>query len=67
MKYAVITCTNGNYAINAESLSSKETAKVSYHGVCQALWNAPDVVTATVMIVDEQLNIVDGCIERITH
>ena len=36
-------------------------------GVCQTLWNAPDVLTAEVMIVNEQLECVDGYREYIWH
>lgn len=55
MKYAVIKVVNGNYSIHAEGFTDVDNAKVSYHGLCQTLWNASDVVTACVMIVDEYL------------
>lgn len=67
MKYAVIKVANGNYAIAAEGITSLDSAKVQYHGLCQTLWNAPDVITACVMITDEKLNIVEGYKEEITH
>ena len=67
MKYAVINVVNGIYSIFAEGFTSIEAAKVSYHGRCQALWNAPDVLTAEVMIADEQLDAVDGYKEFIRH
>ena len=44
-----------------------EAAKVSYHGRCQVLWNAPDVLTAEVMIADENLDVVEGYKEFIRH
>ena len=43
------------------------SAKVQFHGLCQTLWNAPDVLSAYVMIVDEQLDVVEGCKEYIHH
>lgn len=54
MKYAVINVSNGNFAIASE-WSDLEKAKVNYHSVCMNLWNAQDVVTGAVLIVDENL------------
>lgn len=67
MKYAVIKVINGAYTIHAEGFASLEAAKVTYHGLCQALWNAPDVLSAYVMIADEQLDAVEGYKEYIHH
>ena len=67
MKYAIIKVINGNYSIHAEGITSVENAKVAYHGLCQTLWNAPDVITAYVMIADEQLDAVEGFKEYIHH
>ena len=67
MKYAIIEVTNGNYAVHAEGITDLNNAKVQYHGRCQALWNASDVVTACVMITDENLDVVQGYKEFIFH
>ena len=67
MKYAIIKCINGSYSIHAEGITTLEAAKVQYHGRCQVLWNAPDVLNAYVMIVDTQLDVVDGYKEYIHH
>ena len=67
MKYAVVKVVNGNYSINAEGFTDLDNAKVNYHGLCQSLWNAPDVDTACVCIVDENLLIVQGYREFISH
>lgn len=67
MKYAIIKVINGNYFIHAEGITSLSTAKTNYHGLCQTLWNAPDVIKATVMIVDENLCCVEGYREIIAH
>lgn len=67
MKYAVIKVINGNYSVHAEGITDLSAAKVSYHGLCQTLWNAPDVRAAYAMIVDEQLDVVEGCKEYIHH
>lgn len=66
MKYGIIKVINGNYFVHAEGLTL-ETAKVSFHGLCQTLWNAPDVYNAEVMIVDENLDCVEGYKEFIHH
>jgi len=67
MKYSIVKCVNGSYSIHAEGFTSIEAAKVNYHGLCQTLWNAPDVLSAHVMIADEQLDAVDGYKEYIHH
>lgn len=67
MKYAILECVNGNYVIRAEGITELANAKTQYHGRCQALWNAPDVITGHVAIIDEQLNVVEGYREFIHH
>jgi len=67
MKYAVVKVINGTYSIHAEGFQTAEAAKVSYHGLCQTLWNSPDVLTASVAIVDEQMDTVEGYKEFIRH
>lgn len=67
MKYAVIKVINGSYLIHAEGITDINNAKVSFHGLCQTLWNAPDVFKAAVMIVDENLDNVEGYKEFISH
>lgn len=67
MKYSIIKVINGNYAIHAEGITSIAAAKVVFHGLCQTLWNAPDVLSAYVMIADEQLDAVEGYKEYIHH
>ena len=67
MVYSIIKCINGHYFIHAEGITSLESAKTQFHGLCQTLWNAPDVLTAEVMIVDEQLDCVEGYKEYIHH
>lgn len=67
MIYAIVKVINGNYSIHAEGITNPDNAKTQFHGLCQALWNATDVDTAEVMIVDENLDCVDGYREFITH
>lgn len=67
MKYAIIKVVNGSFSIHAENLTDIASAKVIYHGVCQTLWNASDVITAYIAIVDEQLDVTEGYKEFIHH
>lgn len=67
MNFAVIKVVNGTFSIAAEGFTDVNEAKVNYHGLCQSLWNASDVHTACVMIVDENLDIVQGYKEFIYH
>lgn len=67
MKYAIIKCINGIYFIHAEGITDLAAAKTQFHGLCQVLWNAPDVLTAYVVVADEQLDAVEGYKEFIHH
>lgn len=67
MTYAIIKSINGGYSVHAEGFTDLANAKANYHGLCQALWNAPDVLSAHVAIVDEQLDVVAGYKESIHH
>ena len=67
MSYAIIKCVNGSYSVHAEGIETVAAAKTQFHGVCQTLWNAPDVLTAHVAIMDEQLDVVEGYKEYIHH
>lgn len=65
--YAIIKEINGNFFIHAEGITSLASAKTQFHGLCQTLWNASDVIHAYVMIVDTQLDVVEGYKEFIHH
>lgn len=67
MKYAIIKVINGNFSVHAEGFTDIAQAKVNFHGLCQTLWNAPDVTSAYVMIADEQLDAAEGYKEYIHH
>ena len=67
MKYSIIKVINGNYFIHAEGITDLSAAKTQFHGLCQTLWNAADVLNAYVMIADEQLDVVEGYKEYIHH
>lgn len=67
MKYAILKVINGNFSVHAEGITDLGNAKTIFHGLCQTLWNASDVLSAYVMIADEQLDAVDGYKEYIHH
>lgn len=67
MLYAVIKVINGNYFIDSEGFTDVSKAKIKYHNVCSALWNANDVITAEVKIMDENLDCVEDYKEFIDH
>ena len=67
MKYAVIKCVNGNFAIATEHGENKEGGIIAFHNLASALWNDNSEVNATVKLVDENLDTVDGYVEYISH
>ena len=66
MKYSLIQVVNGNYSIVSET-TDINAAKVQFHNLAAALWNASDVNTACIMIVDENLDQVEDYKEFISH
>lgn len=66
MKYAIVKCTDTNYAIHGE-YPTLEAAKIAFHQYAAALWNDPSTAKAMVKIVDEQLDCVEGYMELVLH
>lgn len=66
MKYAIIKCTDTNFAIHGE-YPNLEAAKVAFHSYCAALWNDPNTTKAMVKIMDENLDNAEGYRDFITH
>lgn len=67
MRYSIIDVVNGTFKVRTEHGENKQAALVAFHDRCKVLWNAPDVITAMVMLTDENLDIVDNKKEYITH
>ncbi len=68
MKYYVIYVSNEALQIKEiTEWSNLDSAKAKFHDVCKTLWNAPDVVTASVKILDSQLDNVEDYKEFISH
>lgn len=67
MKYAVISNSNGTFKIESEWDNDLTGARNSFWDKCKAYNNALDVVKATIELVDENYDIVEGKVERISH
>lgn len=67
MKYALITCINGNFKVESEHGSNIEQARTAFYSKCTALSNAPDVIKSQVAVVDIFLNPVMGLKADIGH
>lgn len=67
MIYAIVKVINGNFFIHSEGITDLANAKTQFHSLCTSLWNAPDVLSAYVEIIDTQLDVVEGYKEYIHH
>lgn len=65
--YAVVKVINGNFFIDSEGFQTLDSAIVKFHDVCKTLWNAPDVIRATVKIVNTDFNMVENYQDFIKH
>lgn len=59
MKYSVVKVVNHNFAIVSEH-GDIQSAIVQFHDQCKIHWNAPDVLDATIAILDENLDTYQG-------
>ena len=66
MKYAIVKCTDTNYAVHGE-YPTIEAAKIAFHQFCAALWNDPNTTKAMVKIMDENLDNAEGYRESINR
>lgn len=67
MKYALVTCINGNYKIESEHGTDLNAAQMAWHQKCRSLEGADDVVTAVCMVADENFGTVGSLYEKIEH
>ena len=67
MKYAIVKIVNGSFSIDSEWNDNIQGAIVKFHSVCGTLWNEMSVETATVEIIDNQGDVVQGYKEFINH
>ena len=59
MKYALVNCVNGNFSVVSEHPTA-EQGIVAFHQRSAVLWNADDVITARLNLVDENMYVVEG-------
>ena len=64
MKYVVMQSVEGNVIIKSE-WTDKNKAKQAFHDTCRLLYSDAETTKAVVGILDENLDIVDGCKEYI--
>jgi hypothetical protein len=68
MKYYVIYVVNGALQVDKiTEWSNLDSAKAKFHDICKVLWNESTVLTASVKILDSQLDNVEDYKEFITH
>lgn len=63
-KYAVIQQINGEYAVKYEG-ENLDSMKYNYHNWLSLLYNDTGAAKGVVKLVDENLDVVDGCVEFI--
>lgn len=67
MKYAILQSSDGNFLVKSEHGEDLNAALVAYGALSSALWAEKSVEHATIMIADENLNVVMGKKEDIGH
>jgi len=60
MKLAVVSNTNGNFAIHTEHGDNETAAIMEFHAYSRALWGDSGTTKATVEILDDQLDLYKG-------
>ena len=66
MKYAVIQFINGSFSVKYEG-ENLDSLKYNYNDWLSLLWNDTGAVDGIVQLVDENMDVVDGLTERISH
>lgn len=65
MKYDVVQKVNGNLVIISTWVDDLVAAKAAYHNQCKLLYADKDTTGGVVAILDDNLDVVDGCKEFI--
>ena len=66
-KYAIYKVVNGNFFLVSEHGNNLQQAIVNFLAEDSVLWNEPSVKTATIAIVDQNMDVVEGRIDYIKH
>lgn len=67
MKYAVIQCVNGNFTVSSEHGENLDGAEIAFANLWAALVNETQAVDATIKVVNEKFDTVNGDVKRIQH
>lgn len=68
MKYYVIYVVNGSLQISKiTEWTDLDKAKAAFHDVCKLMWATADVETASVRLIDSQLDTVENYKEFVDH
>ena len=67
MKYSVISTVNGTFKIESEWDDDLSGAKKNFWSKCIVYEDAQDVQKATISVIDENQDIVEGKKEEIIH
>lgn len=65
MKYDVVQKVDGNLVIVSSWVDDKVGAKGAYHNQCKLLYADKETTSGVVAILDDNLDVVDGCKEFI--
>lgn len=65
MKYDVVQKVNGNIAVKSTWDNNLVGAKQAYHDILRLLYSDKDTTNGVVAILDDNLDVVDGCKEFI--
>ena len=65
MKYDVVQKVNGNMVIVSSWDNNKAGAKQAYHDRCELLYSDTETTSGVVALLDDKLDLVDGCKEFI--
>lgn len=64
-KFDVVQKVNGNLVIKSTWTDNKAGAKQAYHDTLRLLYSDKDTTSGVVAILDDNLDVVDGCKEFI--
>ena len=65
MKYDVVQKVNGDMVIVSSWTDNKSGAKQAFHDRCKLLYSDTETTSGVVAILDDNLDVVDGCKEFI--
>lgn len=64
-KYDVVQKVDGNLVVKSTWVNNLNGAKQDYHNTCKLLYADKDTTSGVVAILDDNLDVVEGCKEEI--